>query len=130
MAANPKFYNTGAVGSLLLTVTHQVITTGQANDSDIVVLSAVNTNSTTAKTITLADASDNTIGLIEIPANAGLAVGNPPIDLMRPGYGMVGLEPNPSGGYNIFLPNAVTIKAKVNSEAGGSVRLYWKRKDF
>jgi len=129
MAAVPKFYASGAVGNLSLTTSYQTITTGGSIDSDIVVLSATN-ESSTSKTITFADESDNLIGSVLLPASAGQTNSNPPINLMQPGFGMMGLEPNPFGGYSFFLPSGIVLKAKVNSVTGGAARIYWKRKDY
>lgn len=129
MASTPKFYSTGAVGNLSLTTSYQTVTTGQASDSDIVVMSATN-ESSSATTITFADASSNILGLVLIPASAGQSNSNPPINLMQPGFGMAGLEPNPFGGYSFFLPSGVILQAKVDSVTGGARRIYWKRKDF
>jgi len=129
MATTPKFYSTGESGSLTLSASLQVITTGQSEDSDIVVLSVVNL-APTSKTLTIADTAGNTLGSIFLPANAGNAIANPPIDLMKPGFGVVGLEPNPMGGYNIFLPAGETLQAMLNNITGGAARIYWKRKDY
>lgn len=129
MSATPKFYSTGAVGNLSLTTSYQTVTTGQASDSDIVVMSATN-ESSNASSISLADASGNLLGVILLPASAGQNNANPPINLMQPGFGMAGLEPNPFGGYNFFLPSGIILQAKVDSVTGGARRIYWKRKDF
>ncbi len=129
MATTPKYYSTGAVGNLSLTASYQTVTTGQASDSDIVVMSATN-ESSSSSTITFADASSNIIGSILLPASAGQNNAAPAVNLLQPGFGMVGLEPNPFGGYNFFLPSGIILQAKVDSVSGGARRIYWKRKDF
>lgn len=128
MASAPNFYATGTIGNLTLSASAQVITTGQASGSDIVVMSVVNLAST-AKTITISDSSDNDIGVINLPASAGTTAALPPLNLMQPGFGMAGLEPNASGGYSFYLPSGLTLKARLNNITGGAARIYWKRKD-
>ena len=131
MSATPKFYASGAIGTLSLTASLQTITTGQSSDSDIVVMSATNTDPSNIKTVTFADASGNTIATVQIPANAGQAAGSPPsVNLLNPIWGIVGIEPNPFGGYNFYLPASAIVQAKVNSISGGTVLIYWKRKDY
>lgn len=129
MASNPKFYSSGAVGNLSLTTSLQTITTGQTSDSDIVVMSLTNESSNNSS-VTIADASGNTLGVINLPASAGQTTAIPPINLLIPGFGMAGLEPNPYGGYLFFLPSGIILQAKVDSITGGSRRIYWKRKDY
>lgn len=126
---NPGFYSAGAVGTLSLTTSFQTITTGQTNESDIVVLSITN-ESGNASTVTFADASGNIIGSINLPANAGQNSTSPPVNAMQPGFGMAGLEANPYGGYIFFLPAGIIIQGKVDSVTGGARRVYWKRKDY
>lgn len=129
MATAPKFYKSGAEDNIPLTTSFQDITEGQADESDIVALSATNP-AASARVITIADASDNVLGTIALPISAGQATDKPPINILIPGFGMAGLEPNPYSGYVFFLPVGAKLRAKVDSVSGGAARIYWKRKDY
>lgn len=127
--STPGFYATGAEGNLVLTTSFQVLTTGQTEDSDLVVCNAIN-NSGTAVTVTFGDDAGNIIGVLNLPASAGISASQPPLNCLQAGFGMGGLELDGKGGFLYYLPAGKDIQVRCSSVAGGDKNIFWKRKDY
>lgn len=115
MARNtdPFFYLTADEISIGLTTSAQTIATGGTNDSEVTSLYAVNT-SAVARTLTFYDTNDVVIQVVNLPANAGNTTTARALNCLQPGLGPK-VQPNPYGGYVIFLKATKVIKAKVDS---------------
>jgi len=125
------FYNGGASLVLSLTTSYQDFVTAQADDSVLSSLVFTNTNSTTAKTVTVANKDDVVIGTITVPANSGLSISAPAIDVLSTRL-LLTCEYDAFGNsvIRLYFSGPDKIRLKVDSIASGTVIAFGKRNDF
>lgn len=129
MASAPSYINhtSGARGTLTLTTSLQEITSGAVTGSFLVRAFLVNSAST-ARTITISDASDNTMSVFTLNASAGNAANVKNLDILA--TGSLPCENDAYGNKVFRLRPSSSIKIKCDSVSGGAPLLHWERIDL
>lgn len=98
---------------IALSTSNQDVATADSNDSDVMNLVVCNSNTTTARTLTVTKyngTNDRIIAVISIPANSGIALGVEAIDLIEGNF-LKGTKYGPLG-YFFRLKTGSKIKMK------------------